>query len=99
MQDGRAEGSTSNSSGGMEGWSDGWREGWRDGWRNVWAPVEGMGLYRAIRNRDPQVGEAKNGQLCFNLAVCKLMACPCKAERLQILIWVGDRSPDMGRRQ
>lgn len=63
----------------MKGWVEGWRGGWVSGWKDR--------VVQSYQKQKSATGEAKDGQPCFNLAVCKLMAaCPRKTERLQILI-------------
>lgn len=52
----------------MEGWVGVWGKGWGC------AELSGSGIHL-------QKGEAKDGKLCFTLAVCKLIsACPHKDE-------------------
>lgn len=56
----------------MEGEMEGWVGVWGKGWGCAELSETGI---------PPQKGEAKDGKLCFNLAVCKLIpACPHKAE-------------------
>lgn len=74
--------------GGMDG---GMGRGTEDGW----VSERRDGVVQKYQNpQGPQEGEAKGGQPRYSPAGWKLVAaCPREAERLQILIWAGDRSP------